>query len=179
MYSPVLLDHLQHPRHKGDLASPTSTGEARYAPCGDRLRLTFLIEQDRLVNAGFTAYGCAAVKAAGSAVAELVADMSVEEARSLTAFDLDRLLGGLPPSKRHALLMVLECLHQALGPRQTLNPKETRMNPQEPASTHRKENQPARRASFFVCPAGHSSPVSRRPDSVPSQAAPSPGGEPQ
>lgn len=177
MYSPLLLDHLQHPRHKGDLASPTSAGEARYAPCGDRLRLTFLIEQGRLMNAGFTAYGCAAVKPAGSAVAELVAGMSVEEARALTAFDLDRLLGGLPSSKRHALLMVLECLHQAFGPRQTLNPKETRMNSQEPAPTPREENQPARRASFFVAPAGQG-PVSRRPDSVPSQAD-SPGGEPQ
>ncbi|MEW6284567.1 MAG: hypothetical protein AB1758_38495, partial [Candidatus Eremiobacterota bacterium] len=51
---------------------------------------------------------------------------TVEEARNLTAFELDRILGGLPPSKRHALWMVLECLHKALGPRQVSSEEESK-----------------------------------------------------
>lgn len=118
MYSAQVMDHFQNPRHKGDLPAPDAVGEARYPRCGDKLRLTFQIQDGRLAAVGFTAFGCGPAKAAGSLVAEHLSGKTVEEARNLTAFDLDRLLGGLPPSKRHAILMVLECLHDALGPRQ-------------------------------------------------------------
>lgn len=126
MYSQQLLDHLQHPRHKGDLAEADATGEAYYQPCGDSLRLTMRVQDGHVASVGFTAFGCPAAKAAGSAASELLLGKSVEEARSLDAFELDKALGGVPPAKRHALLMVLQCLHQALGPR----PASSSMQPQ-------------------------------------------------
>ena len=117
MYSPELLDHFHHPRHHGDLPDPDAQGEARYPPCGDRLRLTMTIQKGRLTAVGFTAFGCGAAKAAGSAATVLLQGKTLEQARNLTAYELDTALGGLPPAKRHALWMVLECLHEALGPR--------------------------------------------------------------
>lgn len=119
MYSKSVMDHYLHPRCRGDLAEPDATGEAEYHRCGDRLRLTFQIQEGRLAAVGFTAIGCGPAKAAGSATAEYLTGKTVEEARNVSAFALDELLGGLPISKRHALLMVLQCIHQALGPRQT------------------------------------------------------------
>lgn len=124
MYSQQVLEHFHHPRHRGDLASPDAIGESRYPPCGDRLRLTFRIADDRLVAVGFSAVGCGAAKAAGSVTTELLTGMALEDARNLSAFTLDKALGGLPISKRHAILMVLECLHQALGPRNQQHVKE-------------------------------------------------------
>lgn len=119
MYSAQLIKHLNQPRRKGDLPEPDTQGEARYPPCGDWLRLTMCIQDGRLTDTGFTAGGCGAAKAAGSAMAEHLLQKTVEEARNITAFEIDTILGGLPPSKRHAIWMVLECLHHALGPRTT------------------------------------------------------------
>jgi len=117
VYSPKLLEHFHHPRHRRELDNPDAQGEARYPPCGDRLRLTMRIEEGRLTALGFTAFGCGAAKAAGSAATELLLGKTVDEARNLSVFAVDDALGGLPPAKRHALWMVLECLHEALGPR--------------------------------------------------------------
>lgn len=117
MYSAKLLEHFHRPRHAGDLPEPHAQGEARYPPCGDRLRLTMHIAEDRITRVGFTAFGCGAAKAAGSAAAVLLHGKTVDEARNLSVFAIDDALGGLPPAKRHALWMVLECLHEALGPR--------------------------------------------------------------
>lgn len=170
MYSPLLLDHLQSPRHKGDLVSPDVRGEARYRPCGDGLRLTMSLLDDRIVEIGFSAFGCPFAQAAGSAAAALLSGMDVEMARNLSAYDLDQALGGVPPSKRHAILMVLECLYQALGPRDILT-SEKPMS--EPIQEHRDEpeTQPspavatARRRAHFARPGRP-----RLPDAAPAPA---------
>ena len=62
-------------------------------------------------------FGCGAAVAAASVATQLLQGLTVTEARNLDAFELDRALGGVPPAKRHALLMVLQCLAEALGPR--------------------------------------------------------------
>lgn len=81
------------------------------------------MEEGRVCEARFQATGCGVAVAAGSAGAELITGLAVEQARAVTAFDLDRALGGVPPQKRHALLMFLECLAGALGPRTESAPK--------------------------------------------------------
>lgn len=81
------------------------------------MRLELKVTEGRVAEARFQARGCGAAVAAGSAGVDLVIGRQEVEARALTAFELDRSLGGLPPQKRHALLMFLECLAGALGPR--------------------------------------------------------------
>lgn len=117
MYSPQLMDHFLHPRHRGALPGATATGSARWDLCGDRLRLFVRVDEGRVAEAAFEAWGCGAAVAAGSAAADWLRGRDVEEARAMTAFELDRALGGVPPAKRHALVMVLEAVAEALGPR--------------------------------------------------------------
>lgn len=93
-------------------------GEARYHPCGDWLRIEVRVEGARIQAVGFDATGCGVAVAAGSACSELLLKIEdVVAARNITAFDLDRALGGVPPQKRHAILMALECVAGALGSR--------------------------------------------------------------
>jgi len=40
--------------------------------------------------------------------------MEVEAALKLSVFEMDKKLGGLPPSKRHAYVLLLQCLNEAL-----------------------------------------------------------------
>lgn len=116
-YSPQFLEHFRNPRYRGPLVGATCSGEARFKPCGDWMRLEIRVLEGRVTDARFTATGCGAAVAAGSAGVELLLGREVAAARRVTAFELDRALGGLPPQKRHALLMFLECLGGALGPR--------------------------------------------------------------
>lgn len=117
MYTPEVMDHFRHPRNRGSLPGATATAEARYDPCGDWLRLDLRVEDGVVAEARFDAAGCGFAVAAGSVGTELLLGRTPEEGRNLTAFDLDRALGGVPPQKRHALLMVLQCVAGTLGPR--------------------------------------------------------------
>ena len=118
MYSPLLVEHAVHPRNQGSLEHPDAVGTARFERCGDRMRLEFRLAEGRVQEVRCQAFGCGAAVAAASAATELLEGRTLGGARALTAFELDEALGGVPTPKRHALLMVLECLGEALGPRQ-------------------------------------------------------------
>ena len=117
VYSPRLVEHAVHPRNQGSMEHPDAVGTARFERCGDRMRLEFRLSEGRVQEVRCQAFGCGAAVAAGSAATELLAGRTLGEARALTAFELDEALGGVPAPKRHALLMVLECIAGALGGR--------------------------------------------------------------
>ena len=120
MYSRIVSQHAIHPQNRGALATATAHGEASYPPCGDRFFLHLRLETDVIQEATFEAQACGPVVAAGSLGTCLITGMPVEQALQLNCFQIDRLLGGLPPSKRHAILLFLDSLHQALAPQSEL-----------------------------------------------------------
>ena len=122
MYSPLLVEHAVHPRNQGSLEHPDAVGTARFERCGDRMRLEFRLAEGRVQEVRCQAFGCGAAVAAASAATELLEGRTLGGARALTAFELDEALGGVPVPKRHALLMVLECVAGALGSRPPLGP---------------------------------------------------------
>lgn len=114
MYSPIVWQHIRDPQHRGHLAGANGVGEGRYPKCGDHFILQLRIEDQVIQEAGFLAKACAPVVAMGSVGCQLVTGLAVEQALKLSSFDLDRALGGLPPPKRHAILMFLESLYEAV-----------------------------------------------------------------
>lgn len=117
MYSRIVWEHSQRPQNRGQIENPDAVGESFYPPCGDRMRMTFRLSEDTIEEVRFLASGCGPAVAAGSLATTMLKGLTFEQARGLSAFELDKALGGLPISKRHAILMVLECLHGALGAR--------------------------------------------------------------
>ena len=115
MYSAILREHAGNPKNRGPLENANATGEARYAPCGDVFKLSLRLKDDRVEAAGFEAQACGPVVAFGSLATEALRGMSIEEALSHDSFYWDKAAGGLPPAKRHAILLLLESLHKALG----------------------------------------------------------------
>jgi tRNA-uridine 2-sulfurtransferase len=112
---PVLDFHLTHPRGLGGLRDWPHAGAAGGAACGDLIRIAVRVEGDRIVEAGFDAEGCGAVRAAGSAVIELVEGAAFLDAARVTIDDVADVLGGLVPPKRHAAQLAADALHRALG----------------------------------------------------------------
>ena len=114
MYSENLKDHLANPRHVGEMKDADVRAEQMNPVCGDRLSLFMRFEDGRIVAATFLAYGCAPTLACGSALAEMIHGMTVEDAALISREDLTRSLGGLPQRKRHAAALAIETLRAAL-----------------------------------------------------------------
>src|ERR671928_208863 len=97
----LLEDHLTAPRGRGRLADSPHSGEAGGAPCGDSIRIAVELAGHRVADAGFEASGCAAARAAGSAVVELVRGAALLDAARVSADALAAELGGLSPGRMH------------------------------------------------------------------------------
>ena len=108
-----LYDHLTSPRGKGRAARYAAT--AGGAPCGDLIQIALDVDGDRIEDAGFDGSGCAAARAAGSAVVELVKGKPFLDAARTTPQDIAEELGGLSPERLHAAQLAADALHRALG----------------------------------------------------------------
>src|SRR5580765_7481474 len=115
MYSDIFKDHLANPRNAGELFDANAVAEETNPVCGDRLRLSLRIHDGRLEAARFLAYGCPPTLACGSALAQLVEGMSIDEAMRLNKTEIVAAVGGLPSRKQHAASLTIETLQAALA----------------------------------------------------------------
>jgi NifU-like protein involved in Fe-S cluster formation len=113
-YSDTFKDHLANPRNAGTLADADAEAEQVNPVCGDRLRLALRVRVGRVEAARFLAYGCPPTLACGSALAEMLEGMTLEEAARITRAEITEAAGGLPPRKLHATALALETLREAL-----------------------------------------------------------------
>jgi nitrogen fixation NifU-like protein len=113
-YSEIFKDHLAHPRRAGELPDANAVAERTNPVCGDRLRLSLRLRDERIEDARFLAYGCAPTLACGSALVEIIVGMTKEEAARLTRAEIVRALDGLPARKQHAAALAIETLRLAL-----------------------------------------------------------------
>jgi NifU-like protein involved in Fe-S cluster formation len=113
-YSETFKDHLARPRNAGELADADAVVELSNPVCGDRLRLSLRVGAGRVEAARFLAYGCPPTLACGSALAEMLEGMALDEAARLTRPELIKAVGGLPPRRQHAAALAIETLQAAL-----------------------------------------------------------------
>ena len=113
-YSEVFRNHIAHPRNAGELSDANAVAEEMNPVCGDRLCLSLRITNDRIEAARFLAYGCPPTLACGSALAEMLEGMSLEEASALTKDQVMKAVGGLPSRKHHAAALAIETLQSAI-----------------------------------------------------------------
>ncbi|MGB8062672.1 MAG: iron-sulfur cluster assembly scaffold protein [Candidatus Sulfotelmatobacter sp.] len=115
MYSAQLLDHFQNPRNAGDLAAADAVAEISNPVCGDVVRVSLQVCDERITEIRFKAKGCVPAMACGSALTELARGKTVAEARKLKRDDLIAAVGGLPPASSHAAQLALDALSAALN----------------------------------------------------------------
>ncbi|HJQ34974.1 MAG TPA: iron-sulfur cluster assembly scaffold protein [Pyrinomonadaceae bacterium] len=114
-YSEAFKEHLANPRNAGELRDADAVAEQSNPVCGDRLRLSLRVRSGRIEAARFLAYGCPPTLACGSALAEMLEGMTVEEAARVTREQVEEAAGGLPARKKHAAALAVETLHAALS----------------------------------------------------------------
>ena len=114
-YSPKFKDHLAHPRNAGELPEANAIADEKNPVCGDRLRLSLVIKNDRIEAVRYLAYGCPPTLVCGSVLTELINGKTIEEAKTVSRADLVNEVGGLPSRKHHAAALAIETLHAALA----------------------------------------------------------------
>ncbi len=114
MYSSQVLDHFQNPRNAGEIALPDAQAEIENPVCGDILRLTLKLSENRIAEARFKAKGCVAAIACGSVLTELISGKSTAEVRLMRRQDIISVLGNLPQGSTHAAQLAIDALAAAL-----------------------------------------------------------------
>ena len=114
VYTETVVSHFRHPRNAGVLEAPDAVGYTENPASGAVLKLYLKVAEDRIVRATFLAQGCTATIAAGSALTEMLTGRTIAEAAGISHAEIEGVLGGLPPTRRHAALLAEDALRSAI-----------------------------------------------------------------
>ncbi|MBI5885847.1 MAG: Fe-S cluster assembly scaffold protein NifU [Deltaproteobacteria bacterium] len=114
MYSDKVMDHFSNPRNVGEVDGADGTGTVGNPACGDIMKLTIKVENDKITDVKFKTFGCGAAIATSSMVTELVKGKGLAEAENISNNTVAEALDGLPPVKMHCSNLAADALHAAI-----------------------------------------------------------------
>lgn len=83
LYKAVILENAQHPRHHGELPTATGTLQLRNPTCGDVIKVSVLVRENRIADLSFSGTGCTISQASASLMTTTLIDQPVQRAREL------------------------------------------------------------------------------------------------
>jgi nitrogen fixation protein NifU and related proteins len=83
LYQELIVDHGKHPRNFHHPAGANRVANGHNPLCGDRISVAVRVEDDRIVEIGFSGAGCAICMAAASTMTEAVKGRSLLEVQGL------------------------------------------------------------------------------------------------
>ncbi len=114
MYTDLVMDHFTNPRNVGEIEDADGVGQIGNPVCGDVMRISIEVEDDRIKDVKFKTFGCGAAVATSSMVTEMVMGRTLEEAADISNKAVAEALGGLPPNKMHCSNLAADALHLAI-----------------------------------------------------------------
>lgn len=113
-YSEKVMEHFTKPRNIGEVAEPDGVGEVGNPVCGDMMKFTIKVKDNRIEDVKYLTFGCGAAIAVSSMVSEMAKGKTLEEALKITNKQVAEELGGLPGNKMHCSNLGADALHKAI-----------------------------------------------------------------
>jgi nitrogen fixation NifU-like protein len=101
MFTDAVLDHFRNPRNAGELPGADAAIEVTNPVCGDILKLSVRLEDERIAEARFLCRGCTTAIACASFLTEQLLHRNLAEIRAITSESISEALGGLPAATFH------------------------------------------------------------------------------
>lgn len=114
MYSKKVMDHFMNPRNVGELKDADGVGEEGNPQCGDVMKISIKVKDDRLEDVKFQTFGCGAAIAVSSMVTEMARGKTLDEALTITKESIAGELEGLPAQKMHCSNLGADALKKAI-----------------------------------------------------------------
>jgi nitrogen fixation NifU-like protein len=99
----------------GEMDDPDGIGQATNPACGDTMRLFIRVERNRITEAKFLTFGCAAAIASSSMTTEMIQGKTVDEILMISKEMVSEALGGLPPTKIHCSVLAEDAIQAAVA----------------------------------------------------------------
>ena len=113
-YTQKVIDLFRNPKNIGEMENPTVTTVEGDPQCGDMFKMYLKIEDDKITDAKFLSFGCAANIATGSMTTEMIKGKTVDEAGKISIKEIADGLGGLPGLKMHCAVLAYKTLKKAI-----------------------------------------------------------------
>jgi nitrogen fixation protein NifU and related proteins len=93
LYRQVIMDHYKKPRNRGLLEDGSHTINMNNPTCGDRIQLTFKVEDGTVKDVRFEGEGCSISMSSASMMTQAIKGKRVEEAIRLSKIFSDMIQG--------------------------------------------------------------------------------------
>jgi nitrogen fixation protein NifU and related proteins len=93
LYRQVIMDHYKNPRNRRILEDGSHTINMNNPTCGDRIQLTFKVEDGIVTDVGFEGEGCSISMSSASMMTQAIKGKKVEEALRLSKIFSDMIQG--------------------------------------------------------------------------------------
>lgn len=114
MYTKKIMDIFQNPKHVGIIRGADGVGQVGNAVCGDIMKITIKVEDNKIIDAKFKTFGCVAAIASSSVACGLIIGKTLDEAKALTNKQVLEVLGEVPANKIHCSVLAEEAINLAI-----------------------------------------------------------------
>ena len=115
MYNDKVLNEFFNPQNVGVIKAASGVGKVGNPACGDIMKVYILVEDNKIVDAKFQTFGCAAAIASSSVATRMIIGKTIDEALKITNQDVIKELGGeMPASKIHCSILAEEAIRAAV-----------------------------------------------------------------
>jgi nitrogen fixation NifU-like protein len=108
------MDHFTNPRNVGEIQGADGVGEVGNPMCGDMMKITIKVVDDRINDIKFLTFGCAAAIAVSSMVTELAKGKTLGDAKKISNASVAKALDDLPKNKLNCSNLGADALHRAI-----------------------------------------------------------------
>ncbi|MBS7634951.1 iron-sulfur cluster assembly scaffold protein [Candidatus Bathyarchaeota archaeon] len=115
-YGRKVLELFRNPKNLGRIEDANAEALAGSLACGDMIAIYLKIDEltEKIVDAKFESYGCAANIAAASILTEIIKEKTLQDAWKISWRDVSNELGGLPSVKYHCGVLAVGSLRRAI-----------------------------------------------------------------